>query len=76
MSTFRSGVGDRGASIRIPTITNLEGKGYLEDRRPASNIDPYIVGALLVSTTCLDGKLKDELIEHYDKWADERAHLG
>jgi glutamine synthetase len=72
VSTFRAGVGDRGASIRIPTSTKQEGKGYFEDRRPASNIDPYVVGALLVSTTCLEGKHKDELMEHYDRWAEER----
>jgi glutamine synthetase len=76
ISQFRSGVGDRGASIRIPTSTNAEGKGYLEDRRPASNIDPYIVGAMLVSTTILEGKGKDELMEHYQKWAEERAALN
>ena len=33
------GVSDRGASIRIPMATDLEGKGYLEDRRPCANID-------------------------------------
>lgn len=76
MSTFKSGVGDRGASIRIPTQTNIDGKGYLEDRRPASNVDPYIVAALLVSTTCLDGDKKDEMIAHYEKWAEERGLLN
>lgn len=76
ITQFRSGVGDRGASIRIPTSTNAEGKGYLEDRRPASNIDPYIVGAMLVSTTILEGKGKDDLMEHYNKWVEERAALN
>ncbi|QDS97473.1 glutamine synthetase beta-grasp domain-containing protein [Adhaeretor mobilis] len=49
---FSFGVSDRGASIRIPigTVQN-DWKGYLEDRRPASNADPYkvtskILGAL------------------------------
>lgn len=27
--------------------------GYLEDRRPASNMDPYIVTGLLAETTIL-----------------------
>lgn len=54
ISEFRSGVADRGASIRIPTQCAAEGKGYFEDRRPASNIDPYVVAARLVKTTCLD----------------------
>jgi glutamine synthetase len=76
MTQFRSGVGDRGASIRIPTTTNSEGRGYLEDRRPASNIDPYLVGALMISTTLLGGKNREELIEHHDKWVEERALLN
>ena len=40
---FSYGVSDRGASIRIPAIVATEWKGYLEDRRPASNADPYKV---------------------------------
>jgi len=70
---FTSGVGDRGASIRIPSKTNNDGKGYLEDRRPASNIDPYVVSALLCSTTLLEGKGRDELKEHYSNWLKERS---
>ncbi len=38
---FSYGVADRGASIRIPLATKEAGKGYLEDRRPAANADPY-----------------------------------
>ena len=49
MDTFSWGVGDRGASIRIPKQVKLEGKGYFEDRRPASNMDPYIVLRLILS---------------------------
>ena len=45
---FKYGVSDRGASIRIPMATDLDGKGYLEDRRPCANIDPYTVARLLV----------------------------
>ena len=41
ISEFSSGDSDRGASIRIPIVTAREGKGYLEDRRPAANVDPY-----------------------------------
>ena len=41
---FSYGVSDRGASIRIPISTVENGwKGYLEDRRPASNADPYLL---------------------------------
>ena len=75
IDTFRAGVGDRGASVRIPTNTKKEGKGYFEDRRPASNIDPYIVGALLCSTTLLDGKGYDDIKEHYENWR-EQTELG
>jgi len=39
---FSYGVSDRGSSIRIPQATVNNGwKGYVEDRRPASNGDPY-----------------------------------
>ena len=52
MDTFSYGVGNRAASIRIPTSTaHANGKGYIEDRRPASNMDPYLVCALIVDTT-------------------------
>lgn len=48
---FSYGVSDRGASIRIPVAT-VEGgwKGWLEDRRPASNADPYKVAARIIKT--------------------------
>jgi glutamine synthetase len=49
---FKYGVSDRGASIRIPLATKQEGKGYLEDRRPNANMDPYTVTRLIVETTC------------------------
>ena len=49
---FFYGVCDRGASIRIPMATANDGKGYLEDRRPAANMDPYKVCAVLIETTC------------------------
>jgi len=51
ISEFSYGVSDRGASIRIPLQTVLAGwKGYLEDRRPASNVDPYQAVALIIET--------------------------
>ena len=49
---FRFGVSDRGASVRIPRATSQDGKGYLEDRRPAANMDPYQVCAALMVTCC------------------------
>jgi glutamine synthetase len=50
---FRWGVSDRGASVRIPLGTARAGKGYLEDRRPAANMDPYTVTRLLLETIVL-----------------------
>ena len=41
INKFTWGISDRGASIRIPIETAKEWKGYLEDRRPGSNADPY-----------------------------------
>ena len=49
---FRYGVSDRGASIRIPMQTANDGYGYLEDRRPSANMDPYKVCSILIETTC------------------------
>jgi glutamine synthetase len=54
ISTFSWGVADRGASIRVPSSTASDGwKGYLEDRRPASNCDPYKVAKLLVDSVLI-----------------------
>jgi glutamine synthetase len=50
---FRWGVSDRGASIRIPLHVKQAGKGYLEDRRPCANVDPYTVTRLLLESVCL-----------------------
>jgi len=53
MNTFSYGVANRGCSIRIPRQTDTEGYGYLEDRRPSSNCDPYVVTSM-VFDTCTD----------------------
>ena len=48
---FSYGVSDRGASIRIPIVTvDNNWNGYLEDRRPAANADPYRVMRHIVRT--------------------------
>ena len=49
---FSAGVGDRGASIRIPRAVEQKGYGYLEDRRPGANADPYEVSSALIETIC------------------------
>jgi glutamine synthetase len=49
---YSYGVSDRGASVRIPWQTHRDQKGYLEDRRPNANMDPYVVTRLIVETVC------------------------
>ena len=53
INTFSAGVANRGASIRIPRSVADDGFGYFEDRRPASNCDPYVVAEAIVRTCCL-----------------------
>ncbi|CAN1812303.1 Glutamine synthetase nodule isozyme [Linum perenne] len=53
INTFSWGVANRGASIRVGRDTEKDGKGYFEDRRPASNMDPYIVTSMIAETTIL-----------------------
>lgn len=55
INTFRWGVADRGASVRIPLPVYLKSCGYLEDRRPAANFDPYQVCAAILETICGNG---------------------
>lgn len=50
---FLQGVANRGASIRVGRDTEKDGKGYFEDRRPASNMDPYVVTSMIAETTIL-----------------------
>lgn len=52
IAAFSSGVANRGASVRIPRSVAKEGFGYFEDRRPASNIDPYLVTGIITETIC------------------------
>jgi glutamine synthetase len=49
---FSYGVSDRGASVRIPWQVERDGRGYIEDRRPNANCDPYVVTRLIVDTCC------------------------
>ncbi len=65
---FSYGTGNRAASVRIPTSTAAEKKGYIEDRRPASDMDPYVVGAALIDTTLLENSIIQPLHDHYTAW--------
>ena len=49
---FSWGVANRGASVRVPRQVAQEKKGYFEDRRPASNADPYLITGIMVETVC------------------------
>jgi glutamine synthetase len=52
MHQFSYGVGNRAASIRIPSAVPKLGCGYFEDRRPSSSMDPYRVTSKLLQTVC------------------------
>jgi len=61
--TFSYAAGSRGASIRIPNSVLQSGCGYLEDRRPASDADPYRVTAAIFSTACLHDDGSDSVVD-------------
>ena len=50
---FSWGISNRGKSIRIPLHVAKDGYGYLEDRRPAANLDPYLVCGAICKSICL-----------------------
>ncbi|KAI9805636.1 MAG: glutamate--ammonia ligase [Piccolia ochrophora] len=50
IDSFNWGVADRGASVRVPRSVGKAGCGYFEDRRPASNGDPYQITGIMVET--------------------------
>ena len=50
-----------------------DGQGYLEDRRPSSNCDPYMVTAAMVTTTVLDTVEETPALETADETVDETA---
>ncbi len=49
---YSYGVSNRGASVRIPWQVHKDQKGYIEDRRPNANCDPYVVTRLITDTVC------------------------
>jgi len=50
--SYSYGVSHRGASVRIPWQVAVDKKGYIEDRRPNANMDPYTVCRLITDTVC------------------------
>ena len=63
---FSWGVSDRGASIRVPKSVGETWKGYLEDRRPASNANPYCILSVICESLELAKELDDTLHVMYD----------
>ena len=53
MEAFSWGVANRGASVRVGRNTETDGCGYMEDRRPSSNMDPYVVTSLIAKNIIL-----------------------
>ena len=53
MDKFTWAISNRGCSVRIPLNVVADGCGYLEDRRPGANLDPYLVCAKICETICL-----------------------
>ena len=56
LKRFTYGVSDRSASIRLPKMDKYCKRRYFEDRRPGSNMDPYLVTSNLYGITCLNKK--------------------
>jgi glutamine synthetase len=54
INTFTYGIANRGCSIRIPNMTHHQRYGYIEDRRPSSNFNPYLVLPLIFETSVED----------------------
>lgn len=65
MNEFSFGVADRTASVRIPSDVVKDKKGYFEDRRPAGNMDPYIISYTLLKAT-VDSEKSDAIIGSVD----------
>ena len=53
---FSWGVANRKASVRVGHETFDKKCGYFEDRRPAANMDPYVVTGMIFDTCILHGK--------------------
>lgn len=77
MDKFSYGAGNRAASVRIPTSTaNANGKGYIEDRRPSSNMDPYVACAMIADTTLLEESKTEGLINHFTSWQKWKKNIN
>merc|ERR1712151_775601 len=64
-NVFTYGIGARGCSVRIGNDAKKNGCGYMEDRRPSPNIDPYLSVSALADTTCNGGVNVDEMVKAF-----------
>lgn len=62
---FSAAVANRGVSIRIPLQVGQAKRGYLEDRRPAANCDPYVVTGAF-ARTCLMEEDEENILNDLD----------
>lgn len=58
---FLAAVANRGVSIRIPLQVAQDKRGYLEDRRPAANCDPYAVTSAIARTCLMEEDILNDL---------------
>lgn len=73
---FSYGTGNRAASFRIPTqVRNQNGMGYVEDRRPASNICPYLVSSIVYDTSILPESKAKPMIDHFRAWKESTKNM-
>ena len=68
INKFSWGVSDRGASIRVPKLVGETWKGYLEDRRPASNANPYKILQIISESLNLAEDLDETLHNMYGEF--------
>eukprot|EP01062_Namystynia_karyoxenos_P064112 TRINITY_DN569_c0_g1_i10.p1 TRINITY_DN569_c0_g1~~TRINITY_DN569_c0_g1_i10.p1 ORF type:complete len:397 (+),score=186.20 TRINITY_DN569_c0_g1_i10:87-1193(+) len=74
LSEFTYSVGGRHTSVRIGNDVPKDGKGYMEDRRPASNIDPYLSTVrMYTSAMGYKGPTPEEASLAPEPWWDELA---
>lgn len=61
MTKFNWGTANRTTSIRIPRPVATKGCGYMEDRRPGANADPYVISNRLLETTVMGFEGKETI---------------
>jgi glutamine synthetase len=64
--TFTYGIANRGCSVRIPREFVKSMKGYIEDRRPGADMDPYVVTSLITSYVKFEDRYTvQEIIDNF-----------